>query len=151
MKQEDSLTWSEETATCPCCEPDQSSSSPRSWRSILILPYRLRLRLPSGICPSGFLTKILYAHILSSSGATSPSRIIILRYLITHQIFGEECKPLGSALWKFLHSFLCSKYLAQHLIPEYPQPMFFFPTWYKRSSFVHTQNCRQNYSFVKFN
>ena len=35
-----------------------------SWRSILILPSHLRLRLPSRLFPSGHLTKTLYAPLL---------------------------------------------------------------------------------------
>ena len=33
-----------------------------SWRSILILSFHLPLNLPSGLSPSGFLNKTLYAH-----------------------------------------------------------------------------------------
>ena len=39
---------------------------PNSWRSILILSYHLGMGLPSGLFPSGFLTKTLYAPLLSS-------------------------------------------------------------------------------------
>ena len=38
---------------------------PNSWRSILILSYHLRLDLPSGLFPSGFLPKSLYIPLLS--------------------------------------------------------------------------------------
>jgi hypothetical protein len=39
---------------------------PTSLRSILMLSFQLRLRLPSGLFPSGFPTKILYAFIFST-------------------------------------------------------------------------------------
>ena len=45
-----------------CASPIQSTySHPTSWRSILILSTHLRLGLPSGLFPSGFPTKTLYA------------------------------------------------------------------------------------------
>ena len=47
-----SLSWA---------SPIQSTyPHPTSWRSILILSTHLRLGLPSGLFPSGFLTKTLY-------------------------------------------------------------------------------------------
>ena len=47
-----SLSWA---------SPIQSTyPHPTSWRSILILSTHLRLGLPSGLLPSGFLTKTLY-------------------------------------------------------------------------------------------
>jgi hypothetical protein len=50
MEPEGSSPYTQEPATCPYPEPDQSS---------------LRLGLPSGLLPSGFPAKALYAHLLS--------------------------------------------------------------------------------------
>ena len=57
---EGSLPHSQEPATCPHPEPDRSNLCPHPTyrRSILILSYRLRPRLASGLLPSGFPTKL---------------------------------------------------------------------------------------------
>ena len=61
MKPEGSLPHSQASATCPYPVPAQSSPHPTSWKSILILSTHLRLGLPSGLFPSGYPTKTLYA------------------------------------------------------------------------------------------
>jgi hypothetical protein len=60
-----SLSWARSIQSIP--------SHPFSLRSILILCTHLRLNLPSGLFPSGFLTKILYSFLFSTIRVTCPS------------------------------------------------------------------------------
>ena len=80
-----------------------STHHPTSWRSILILSSHLSLALRSGLFPSGFPTKTLYAPVLCPICDTFPTHLILLD-LITQIILGEEYKSLSSSLYGFLHS-----------------------------------------------
>jgi hypothetical protein len=53
------------THKCPSPVPIMIQLHPTSWRSILIIPFHLRLRLPSGLFPLGVPTKTLYIPHLS--------------------------------------------------------------------------------------
>ena len=67
MRSGGSLQHSQQSATCPYPEPDQSSPCPHltSWKSVLMLSSHLRLGLPSVLFPSGCPTKTLYTSALS--------------------------------------------------------------------------------------
>jgi len=56
-------------------------SHPLSLRSILTISWYLRLGLPSGLLPSDFQTKILYAFLISPTPATSIAHLFILLFL----------------------------------------------------------------------
>jgi hypothetical protein len=74
-----------------------------SLRYMLIPSCHLRLRLPRGLLPSGFPTKILQNLLPSPMRATCPVHIILLD-LICLMKSGGEYKLCSSPLYNFLHS-----------------------------------------------
>ena len=131
-----SLSWASSIQPIP--------PHPTSWRPILILYSHLRLGLPRGLRPSGFPTKTLFTPLLSLKHATCPAHLILL-YLITRTIFGEQYRSLSSSLCSFLHLVtLRPKYSPQHSILKHPQSMFL--RLCERPSFTPIQNNRQHYS-----
>ena len=101
-----SLSWA---------NPIQSTyPHPTSWRSVLIISIHLRLGLPSGLFPSGFHTKILYAPLFSPISATCPAHLILLDF-ITRTILGEEYRSLSSSLCSLLHSPVTSSLLGPNI------------------------------------
>ena len=76
---------------------------PTSWRSILILSTLLRLGLPSGLFPTGFHTKTLYAPLSSPIRATCPAHLSLLDF-ITRTILDHCINYLNSDRNFTLHS-----------------------------------------------
>ena len=89
-----SLSWASSIQSIP--------PHPTSWRSILILSSHLRLGLPSGFFPSGFLTITLYTPLLFLKRATCSAHLIL--DFITRTILGEAYRSLSSSLCNFLYS-----------------------------------------------
>jgi hypothetical protein len=76
MEPEGSLAHLQESTTCPYTEPAESSPClPSHFLNIHFNIIHVRLGLPSGPCPSGFLTKILSAPLLYPIIATGPAHI----------------------------------------------------------------------------
>ena len=88
---------------------------PASWRSILILSTHLRLSLPIGLFPSGFLTKNLHTPLSSPIRATCPTHHILLDF-VTRTILGEQYKSFSSLLCSLLHSPVTSSLLGSNIL-----------------------------------
>jgi hypothetical protein len=85
--------------------PDHSLSlsHPVSLKSILMLCSHLRLGFLSGVSPSVFSTKVLYAVLICPIRTTCPTHLILLN-LITLTIFGEGHKLWNSPFGRFANN-----------------------------------------------
>jgi hypothetical protein len=100
-----------------------------SEKSNLILFSYLRLGLPSRLFHSRFPTRTLYSLFLPQVCATCPTHLI-LRYLITQIIFGEEYRSLSSSLCSLLQFRVISSLLGpdiflgtySRILSEYVRP-----------------------------
>jgi len=91
-----------EVLSLSCASPNQSIyPHPTTWRSILILSTHLRLGLPSGLYPSGFLTKTLsppplpYAPHAQSISLHIHTYIYICVYKVKVIPLQARCGPEG--------------------------------------------------------
>jgi hypothetical protein len=90
--------------------------------------FHRRLRIPSGIFPSGFTTEILYALLLLPIHATWFAYLILIDWMAP-VIFHEEKQIVKLVILQFplIPCYLFRvrpKYLPQHPILEHPQSLF---------------------------
>jgi len=81
----------------------------------LTFHFHLRLVLPSGLSPSGFLIKTLYVPLLSHIHATCLAHLILLDF-ITRTIFGDQYRSLSSSLCSFVQSLFISSLLGSNTL-----------------------------------
>ena len=152
MKPEGSLPYTQEPVICPY--PDRSSPCrhPISRRSILISPSHLRLGLPSGLRPSGFSTKILYAPLSPPYVLHAPPITVFLTW-----------SPIWYLVRNTEHKARCYAVFSTPLLPHpseaqisssalySPNPSVNIPPSMWVTSFTPIQNNRQSYTFVYLN
>ena len=88
---------------------------PTFWRFILILSSHLFVGPPSGLFPSGFLTRTLYKPFISPVRATCLSHPFLLD-LITRTILDEDYRSFSFSLCNFLHSPVTSSLLDPNIL-----------------------------------
>lgn len=110
---------SQKPATSRCPEADGSSRHPSPLRYILILSPHLCLSLPSGLFPSGFVTRILYAFFYLLIRATCPAHLILSDLIILIS-FCEGCKLQIN--W---YAIFCTVLSLQHSPSQFLKPIGF--------------------------
>ena len=113
MESDVSLPHSQQPPTCPYPKPEQSSPfspHPISCRYISILCSHLLLGPPSGLFPSGFPHKTIYAPLMFPIRVICPAHLILLCF-ITRITFGEQYRSLSYSLCSLLHSPVTSSLL----------------------------------------
>ena len=106
---------------------------PTSWRPSLIISSHLRLRLPSGLLPSGLPTKTLYTPQLSPIHTTCAAHFILLKFIIWKSL-DDQYRSLSSSICSFLLSPVTSslpqpQYSPQHVILKHLQSTFLSQMW----------------------
>ena len=114
MEPKDSLSYSQVSDTWASSIQSVHPYS-TSWISTLIFSSYLRLGLPSDHFLSGFPIKTLYKPLLSPIRASCPAHVILL-YLITQTILGEQYRSLSSSLCSFLNSPVTSSLLGPNIL-----------------------------------
>ena len=151
MENEGSLPHLQVPATWARSIQSSPPPHPTSWKSVFILSSHLNLGLPSGVFPSGFPTKTLYASLLSPIRATCPAHHIILDF-ITRKILAEEYRSLSYSLCNFFHSLHTKSSLGPNILLStlFSDTLNLLPSLNVSAQISHIQNNVQNYSSVYF-
>ena len=152
MEPESSLPLSQQPATSPCPQSDQST--PRlSDEFLQDRLLTLSSLLHPCLFPPSFPPETLHAPLFSPTRATCPAHLIMLD-VITLTICCDAYRSGSNSLFNSFYSPLTlspvdPKHLPQHPVLEHPQPMLLPQS--ERPSFTPIQNNRQNNCSFYFN
>ena len=132
MESESSLPLSQQPATCPYPQPDQSSPCPSSQ----VLKIHFNIMLPTSPGSSNLSPSLRFpghhpVYTFSLSHTCYMSAHLIILDLITRKICGEVYIPLSSSICSFLHSHITSSLLVSNILLSTlfsnTLVLFFFP------------------------